>query len=112
MSEDQEPPTPQDVDSVAFEEAFRRLGEVAASLEEGGLTLAEATLRYEQGMRLVRRCNQLLDAAQLKITTLKDSYESPDSDPDSWESAGLDAPTAEKPESGPDAPRPTGPLLP
>ena len=63
-----------DVNSLSFEQAFQRLGELAESLDAGGLTLAEATGRYEQGMVLVRRCNQLLDAAELKITSLKDAY--------------------------------------
>ena len=64
----------QDIDSFSFEEAFRRLGEMAGCLEEGGLTLAEATTQYEQGMCLVRHCNKLLDEAELKITDLKDAY--------------------------------------
>ena len=64
----------QDINSLSFEDAFRRLGEMAGSLEEGGLTLAEATTRYEQGMSLVRHCNKLLDEAELKITDLKDAY--------------------------------------
>jgi exodeoxyribonuclease VII small subunit len=63
-----------DIDSLSFEEAFRRLGEMATSLEDGALTLAQATARYEEGMNLVRRCNKLLDEAELKITDLKDSY--------------------------------------
>jgi exodeoxyribonuclease VII small subunit len=63
-----------EVDSLSFEEAFGRLGEMATSLEDGGLTLADATARYEEGMSLVRRCNKLLDEAELKITGLKDSY--------------------------------------
>ncbi len=62
------------LDSLTFEDAFNRLSEMASSLEEGGLTLADATARYEQGMSLVRRCNQLLEQAELKITNLKDSY--------------------------------------
>ena len=62
------------LDSLTFEDAFNRLSEMASSLEEGGLTLADATARYEQGMSLVRRCNQLLEQAELKITELKDSY--------------------------------------
>ena len=70
----------QEIDSLTFEDAFRRLSEMAASLEDGGLTLAEATGRYEEGMRLVQRCNQLLDEAQLKITDLKDSYASFEAD--------------------------------
>ena len=66
-------PNPE-IDSLTFEQAFQKLGEMAESLEAGGLTLAEATTRYEQGMTLVRRCNQLLDQAELKITSLKDAY--------------------------------------
>ena len=76
-----------DVDSLSFEQAFQRLGELAESLDAGGLTLAEATDRYEQGMVLVGRCNQLLDATELRITNLKESYsqDSDDSDRDSEE---------------------------
>ena len=66
-------PTP-NLDSLTFEDAFALLSEMASSLEEGGLTLTGATARYEQGMSLVRHCNQLLEQAELKITTLKDSY--------------------------------------
>ncbi|PKB78565.1 MAG: exodeoxyribonuclease VII small subunit [SAR202 cluster bacterium Io17-Chloro-G9] len=66
-------PNPE-IDSLTFEQAFQTLGEMAESLEAGGLTLAEATARYEQGMILVKRCNQLLDQAELKITNLKDAY--------------------------------------
>jgi len=64
----------QDIASLSFEEAFRQLSGLAASLEDGGLSLGEATARFEEGMRLVRRCNRLLDEAELKITTLKDAY--------------------------------------
>ena len=78
MADVGEPEPQQDIDSLTFEEAFRQLGDSAASLENGSLTLAEATARYEQGMILVRRCNWLLDEAELKITTLKDAYRSPD----------------------------------
>ena len=63
-----------DIDSLSFEQAFQRLVELADSLDAGGLTLAEAAGRYEQGMVLVRRCNQLLDATELKITNLKDAH--------------------------------------
>ena len=47
------------------------------ALEKGGLPLQEATDLYEQGMNLVQRCNRLLNAAELKITQLKDTYAAP-----------------------------------
>ena len=62
--------------SDSFEHSFERLSEMAEQLEAGGLTLAEATNRFEEGMRLVQFCNQLLNDAELKITELKESYAS------------------------------------
>ncbi len=59
---------------LSFEEAFRKLGEMVDSLENGGLPLAEATGIYQQGMGLVRRCNQLLNEAELKITQLTNDF--------------------------------------
>ena len=64
-------------DELGFEEAFRQLAEIAETLEAGGLTLAEATARYEQGMKLVQHCNRLLDTAELEITTLRENYQRP-----------------------------------
>lgn len=66
-----------DVPGLSFEEAFRLLAEIAEGMERGGLTLAEATARFEEGMRLVQHCNFLLDTAELEITELRDSYQRP-----------------------------------
>ena len=74
MPNDDQTPSIQSAESLSFEEAFRRLSEMAESLEQGGLTLSEATARYEEGMSLVRRCNQLLNEAELKISNLKDTH--------------------------------------
>ena len=82
MVDSQEPGAAPEVSSLPFEEAFRRLSEMAESLEDGGLTLADATARYEEGMSLLRRCNQLLDEAELKITNLRDAYAAPAADQD------------------------------
>ena len=62
--------------SLSFEDSFHRLSEMAEQLETGGLTLAEATCRFEEGMKLVQFCNELLNNAELKITELKESYRS------------------------------------
>ena len=87
MADPESPESAQDPNLITFEEAFRKLSEMAESLEQGGLTLAEATARYEEGMNLLQLCNRLLDEADLKITTLKDAYSdskdigTPDYDP-------------------------------
>ena len=67
-----------DAESINFEDSFRRLNETAEQLEAGGLTLAEATSRFEEGMKLVQTCNELLNNAELKITELKESYQPAD----------------------------------
>ena len=72
------------IDSLSFEDAFRRLSDMAESLEDGGLTLADATARYEEGMNLVGRCNRLLDEAELKITNLRESF-SPSARDQEWD---------------------------
>jgi exodeoxyribonuclease VII small subunit len=63
-----------DTEEASFEDSFLRLNEMAEQLETGGLTLAEATSRFEEGMKLVQFCNELLDNAEQKITELKESY--------------------------------------
>ena len=68
-------------DDMTFEEAFRQLAEIAEKMEAGGLTLGDATARFEQGMKLVQRCNQLLDSAELEVTTLRESYQRPATSP-------------------------------
>jgi len=53
-----------------FEEVFERLRESVEELEAGPLPLEEALGRYEEGMRLARVCNELLDRAELRIQTI------------------------------------------
>lgn len=57
-----------------FEALYRRLEETVARLEEGGLTLAESLELYEEGMKLARRCQELLQEAELRVTQLRDSF--------------------------------------
>ena len=58
-------------DPVPFEHALERLGAVVQDLEEGNLTLDESVARYEEGMRLLNQCQQLLSAAERKIEVLR-----------------------------------------
>ena len=46
MADSPEPQSTQELDTLLFEEAFRRLNEMAESLDDGGLRLADATARY------------------------------------------------------------------
>ena len=76
---------PSSQEAPSFEEAYARLAETVHALETGGLTLEEATGLYEEGMRLVQVCNQLLSKAELRVTQLRDIHfqrPGPDPEPD------------------------------
>lgn len=64
------PPPPQD-EPLAFEEALGRLDETVNALEGGQLPLEEALRLYEEGVRLARRCQEMLDRAELRIQRLR-----------------------------------------
>lgn len=57
-----------------FEALYRRLEETVARLEQGGLTLDESLALYEEGMKLAKRCQELLQQAELKITRLQEDF--------------------------------------
>ncbi len=57
-----------------FEQLYARLDERVAKLEQGGLSLEESIALYEEGMQLARACQERLDAAELKITKLRESF--------------------------------------
>ena len=63
-----------ETDDLSFEQALAQLDETVKALEAGEKPLAEATRLYEQGMRLARVCNEMLAAAELKITRIQTAY--------------------------------------
>ncbi|MGB2694314.1 MAG: exodeoxyribonuclease VII small subunit [Dehalococcoidia bacterium] len=60
-----------------FEELYRRLEQTVEKLEKGGLSLEESIELYEQGMDLAKRCQSILDVAELRITKLRESFAQP-----------------------------------
>jgi exodeoxyribonuclease VII small subunit len=56
-----------DLAALTFEEAFEQLERVVSELQSGDLTLDRAMALFEDGMLLVRRCNDILDGAELRI---------------------------------------------
>ncbi|MBF0160670.1 MAG: exodeoxyribonuclease VII small subunit [Magnetococcales bacterium] len=56
--------------SIPFEQSLARLEEVAHLLERGDLPLEEGVALFEEGMQLSRHCQDRLDAAEKRITSL------------------------------------------
>jgi exodeoxyribonuclease VII small subunit len=57
-------------EETSFEHSLAELEGVVHDLEEGQLGLAEALSRYEQGVKHLKHCYQLLEAAERKIELL------------------------------------------
>jgi len=57
-----------------FEPLYKRLEEIVARLEQGDLTLEESLSLYEEGMKLARKCQEMLQSAELRITRLQESF--------------------------------------
>ncbi len=57
-------------DNLTFESASARLEEIVKILERGNSSLDESLKLYEEGVLLVRFCNDSLDNAEKKIKML------------------------------------------
>lgn len=55
---------------AGYEALVAMLESVVEQLETGDLPLEQALAAYERGVELVRRCNTLLDGAELRVTEL------------------------------------------
>ena len=56
--------------NLSFEQALTRLEEIVRSLENGQSKLEDSLALFEEGVRLVRLCNERLDGAEQKIKVL------------------------------------------
>lgn len=59
--------------SIEFETALGQLEEIADKLENGNTTLSQSIELFEQGMKISKDCNDVLQSAKLKIMTLADA---------------------------------------
>ncbi len=56
--------------ALPFEEAFERLETAIAALQDGKISLNEALQHYQEGMKLVQYCHELLQTAELTVQQL------------------------------------------
>lgn len=55
---------------LKFEDAMKELEEIANDLEKGDLSLEESVAKFEEGMKLSKECNDMIEKAEKKITIL------------------------------------------
>lgn len=59
-----------DDNNLNFEEAMKQLEQIAIQLEKNELDLDKAVEKFEEGMKLSKKCNEILENAEKKITIL------------------------------------------
>lgn len=57
-------------DNLTFETAIARLEEIVKALESGNAPLDNSLSLFEEGVSLVKYCNQKLDTAEQKVKIL------------------------------------------
>ena len=54
-------------EDINFEDAMKQLESIANELEKGNLTLDESVKKFEEGMNLSKKCNDLInDGGEIK----------------------------------------------
>ena len=53
-----------------FEENIEQLEKVVQELENGNLNLEDSIKNFEEGMKISKKCNDILEEAEKKITVL------------------------------------------
>ncbi len=63
--------TPDDISTLSFEAALKRLEEIVRKLESGEAPLDESIELYAEGDRLKQQCEARLQAAQARIERIQ-----------------------------------------
>ena len=58
--------------SQTIEQSFEKLDEILKSLEQPDISLDEALKIYNEGIKLVKNCNQQLEKVEKQIIVLSD----------------------------------------
>lgn len=57
-------------EEINFEQAMEELEKIATELENGNLDLDKSVSKFEEGMKISKKCNEILENAERKITIL------------------------------------------
>ena len=56
--------------SKSFEERMENLEKIVTELEKGDLNLNDSVAKFEEGIKISKECNKILEEAEKKITIL------------------------------------------
>ena len=58
------------MEEKSFEENMEQLENIVTELEKGELNLEDSVKKFEQGINISKKCNDILEKAEKKITIL------------------------------------------
>jgi exodeoxyribonuclease VII small subunit len=63
---------------INLEESFESLETLIGELQKGDLTLEESFQKYEEGMKLIKKCSDSIDKVEKKLVILEQGQEPED----------------------------------
>ena len=61
--------------SKTFEEEMENLEKIVSELEKGNLNLDDSVTKFEEGIKISKECNKILEDAEKRITILIKEHE-------------------------------------
>ena len=56
---------------MSLEECFESLDDIILELQSGELSLEDSFKKYEDGMKLIKKCNETIDKVEKKLTVVE-----------------------------------------
>lgn len=60
-------------ENISFEDTMKQLEQIVTELEKNDLDLDTSVTKFEEGMKLSKKCSQMLDDAEKRISILVSS---------------------------------------
>ncbi|MDO4165847.1 MAG: exodeoxyribonuclease VII small subunit [Eubacteriales bacterium] len=60
---------------LTLEQSFERLDDIIQELQEGELTLEQSFKKYEEGMKMIKHCNDAIDKVEKKLEVMEGNQE-------------------------------------
>lgn len=62
-------------EAFSLEHAFEQLEDVIERMQDNEISLEDAFLEYEQGMKLLKQCNEAIDRVEKQVMKISESGE-------------------------------------
>lgn len=60
---------------ISLEECFEGLDDIIVDLQSGELSLEDSFKKYEEGMKLIKKCTETIDKVEKKLIVVENEQE-------------------------------------